>query len=583
MRSISIKSRLVATLAILCVMVVVIGGLGLNGLRQTVRGLETVYNDRVVPLEQIKVISDAYAVNVVDTAHEVRNGNLAFAKGVENIDAARRLIKDKWSAYLATFLVDKEKELVRKIEPAMARADAAIAELRGLMAKEEAPALAEFTVKKMYPAINPVSELMDKLAEVQLEVAKEEFRNGESLYRNLVATTIAVTVAVVLLAAVLGVLLIRATVLPLERALTAVGAVAEGNLAVRIEAGSEDEIGRLLQGLERMRVGLSEAVFGIRNAAESVGLSSAEIARGNQDLSNRTQEQASSLEETSSSMEELTSTVKQNASNAAQANQLAAGASEVATRGGEAVRGVVDTMSGITDSSKRIADIIGVIDGIAFQTNILALNAAVEAARAGEQGRGFAVVASEVRSLAQRSAQAAKEIKGLIQESVGRVEAGTRQVEAAGKTMDELLAAVKRVTDIMGEIAAASEEQLSGIEQVGGAVTQMDQVVQQNAALVEESSAAAENLASQAQALVETVARFKLEQGAGYGLREAPRAAVSHAPTPRSLAAKPHAGALGHAPARRRAPAALQHGGEGYKLAAASHAKADDEGEWKEI
>jgi methyl-accepting chemotaxis protein len=244
----------------------------------------------------------------------------------------------------------------------------------------------------------------------------------------------------------------------------------------------------------------------------------------------------------------------------------------VAARGGEAVRGVVNTMSGITDSSKRISDIIGVIDGIAFQTNILALNAAVEAARAGEQGRGFAVVASEVRSLAQRSAEAAKQIKTLIQESVGRVDAGTKQVESAGKTMDELLSAVKRVTDIMGEIAAASTEQLSGIEQVSSAVAQMDQVVQQNAALVEEAAAATENLASQARSMADAVARFRLDVA---------RPAAAEKPAPRPVAAKP-APKLSPAPARRAPrPAALPKEAPAPKPAA--HAEASADGEWKEI
>jgi len=289
--------------------------------------------------------------------------------------------------------------------------------------------------------------------------------------------------------------------------------LATGDLAVETGAAHGDDTGRLLASLGALRASLADAIGTIRHSAQAVGASSGEIARGNQDLSARTEQQAANLEKTAGSMQELAATVRQNAESAKQANQLAVGASEVAVRGGEAVRGVADTMAGITDSSKKISDIIGVIDGIAFQTNILALNAAVEAARAGEQGRGFAVVASEVRSLAQRSAEAAKEITALIQDSVGRVEAGTRQVEGAGKTMDEIMGAVKRVTDIMGEIAAASAEQLSGIEQVSAAVSQMDQVVQQNAALVEQSAAAAENMAGQAESLVSSVARFKLPGG----------------------------------------------------------------------
>jgi methyl-accepting chemotaxis protein len=325
------------------------------------------------------------------------------------------------------------------------------------------------------------------------------------------ATIVVIAIAT---AVVCGWYLRRQIVRPIHEAVRLADALAGGDLTAETRYASRDEFGELHATLNKLRRELAGAVGSIRRSAEGVSVAAGQIARGNSDLSNRTQQQASSLEETSSSMEELTSTVKQNAGNAAQANQLAAGASDVAARGGQAVRGVVNTMSGITESSKKIADIIGVIDGIAFQTNILALNAAVEAARAGEQGRGFAVVASEVRSLAGRSAEAAKQIKTLIQESVGRVDAGTKQVESAGKTMDELLAAVKRVTDIMGEIAAASTEQLSGIEQVSSAVGQMDQVVQQNAALVEEAAAATENLASQAKSMADTVSRFRLGEQA---------------------------------------------------------------------
>ncbi len=297
---------------------------------------------------------------------------------------------------------------------------------------------------------------------------------------------------------------------PLAQSLAFARAVTSGDLSKAVVVTGQDEIGQLLLALEDMRVSLSNVVSNVRQNSESVATASAQIAQGNQDLSQRTEEQASALEETAASMEELSSTVKQNADNAKQANQLALSASTVAVQGGEVVSQVVTTMKGINDSSKKIADIISVIDGIAFQTNILALNAAVEAARAGEQGRGFAVVASEVRSLAGRSADAAKEIKSLITASVERVEQGTALVDQAGATMTEVVSSIRRVTDIMGEISAASSEQSAGVAQVGEAVSQMDQATQQNAALVEESAAAAESLKTQAQALVQAVAVFRL-------------------------------------------------------------------------
>ncbi len=291
--------------------------------------------------------------------------------------------------------------------------------------------------------------------------------------------------------------------------------IAHGDLSNNISVNSKYS-DSILFAMKEMQDNLAKIVREVRSSTNSIGAASEEIAHGTINLSQRTEEQVSSLEETASSMEELTSTVKQNADNACQANQLAAGASEVAMKGGAVVGQVVQTMSSINNSSKKIVDIIGVIDGIAFQTNILALNAAVEAARAGEQGRGFAVVATEVRTLAQRSATAAKEIKELISDSVAKVEDGSRLVDEAGATMDEIVNAVKRVTDIMSEISAASHEQSTGIEQVNQAVTQMHEVTQQNAALVEEAAAATESMKEQAQVLTKAVNAFKLSSGSGF-------------------------------------------------------------------
>lgn len=323
-------------------------------------------------------------------------------------------------------------------------------------------------------------------------------------------------IAALVLAAVLlglGVLITRSIVKQLggepgvANAITLRMAHGELNVDITLKPGDDSSV---MHGIKGMRDNMASIVAQVRDGSESVATASAEIAQGNQDLSSRTESQASALEETAASMEELGSTVRQNADNASQANQLAQSASTVAVQGGEVVAQVVDTMKGINDSSRKIADIISVIDGIAFQTNILALNAAVEAARAGEQGRGFAVVASEVRSLAGRSADAAKEIKTLISDSVQRVEQGSALVDRAGSTMNEVVSSIRRVTDIMGEISAASSEQSAGVAQVGEAVSQMDQATQQNAALVEEMAAAASSLRSQAQDLVKTVAVFKL-------------------------------------------------------------------------
>ncbi len=297
---------------------------------------------------------------------------------------------------------------------------------------------------------------------------------------------------------------------PIEAARTMIDRIAGGDLSQTVQADGSDEPAALMRSLAQMQQSLSHLVSQVRASTDSISTASAEIASGNQDLSQRTEQAASSLQQTASSMEQLTGTVKQSADSARQANQLASSAAEVAARGGSVVSQVVNTMGEINASSKKIADIIGVIDGIAFQTNILALNAAVEAARAGEQGRGFAVVASEVRSLAQRSAEAAKEIKGLIGASVDKVDSGSRLVADAGETMKEIVGSVQRVSDIIGEITAAATEQSSGIGQVNGAVTQLDRMTQQNAALVEQSAAAAESLKEQAVSLASVVGTFRL-------------------------------------------------------------------------
>jgi methyl-accepting chemotaxis protein-1 (serine sensor receptor) len=322
------------------------------------------------------------------------------------------------------------------------------------------------------------------------------------------------TMGVVCVLAVAGAIAFsRSVVRPLDRAVAVSRAVAAGDLTAAAQVLGKDEVAELLNALHAMQGALSNVVSNVRENAEGVATASAEIAMGNNDLSARTEQQASALQQTAASMEQLSATVRQNADNARSANGLSQEASRIAAEGGAAVGRVVQTMQGIADASRRIADIIGTIDGIAFQTNILALNAAVEAARAGEQGRGFAVVASEVRHLAQRSAEAAREIKALIGTSTARVEEGSAQVDAAGATMQQVVAAIRRVTDLMGEISAASQEQSSGVAQIGEAVTQMDHATQQNAALVEESAAAASSLKSQAHDLVQAVAVFRLGSG----------------------------------------------------------------------
>jgi methyl-accepting chemotaxis protein len=343
--------------------------------------------------------------------------------------------------------------------------------------------------------------------EARSAAAYKDAQSGQQRAMMIAALMVAAAIAI---GAVVGWRITQSVKRPIDSAIHVAERIAEGDLTSSVKITSRDEIGRLLMAIASMQDRLRDLVGQIRISAESIQTASTEVASGNQDLSARTEMAASNLQQTASSMEQLTGTVRQSAEAASQANQLASSASAVASRGGEVVGQVVTTMDEINTSSKKIADIIGVIDGIAFQTNILALNAAVEAARAGEQGRGFAVVAGEVRSLAQRSAEAAKEIKALIGTSVDKVETGARLVQEAGSTMNEIVASVQRVTDIIGEITAAANEQSGGIGQVNQAVTQLDQMTQQNAALVEESTAAAESLKDQAQRLTTVVAAFKV-------------------------------------------------------------------------
>ncbi len=385
---------------------------------------------------------------------------------------------------------------------------------------DEANALLE---SQFMPDAKRYAAKMDELLRNQREQVDQlgrAIQDNRSSSRQLLVVLGVLSVA---LGALFSWILARSVTAPLAQASHLARRVAEGDLTARVPAHGKDEVGELLSSLEVMQTNLATVVSQVRRGSESVSNASTEIAQGNSDLSSRTEHQASALEQTAASMEELNSAVRNNADNAKQANQLALTASNVAVQGGAVVGEVVETMKGINEASRKIGDIISVIDSIAFQTNILALNAAVEAARAGEQGRGFAVVASEVRSLASRSAEAAKEIKSLINASVERVEQGTSLVDKAGQTMSEVVTSIRRVTDIMGEISAASSEQSAGVAQVGEAVTSMDHATQQNAALVEEMAAAASSLRTQAQELVQVVAVFRVSSDAR------PPQAVTHA------------------------------------------------------
>ena len=508
-----ISTRLSLLLATLCALMLAIGIFGLSGMKSTNTDLRSVYQDRVVPLKQIKLVSDAYAVDVVDTAHKVRDGAFTTAQGLASMAKAKKVIADNWTAYLATDLVPEEQRLVAKFQTLQSQADGAIRILEGLIRGNDIPAITAYAAKDLYPAIDPLQDVLGALGQAQLDTARHVYETAQMSYARTQMAVFTGIAAGVLLALGFGFLVTRSILRELgtepSTATSLARSVAQGDLTVSIYLKPGDTTSLMAQ-LKKMQDNLVSMVASVHQSSVSVASASEQIAQGNNDLSVRTEEQASALEVTAASMEELSATIRQNADSTHAANQLAQSASSVALQGGAAVEQVVSTMKSISESSSQISDIIGVIDSIAFQTNILALNAAVEAARAGEQGRGFAVVASEVRHLAGRSATAAREIKTLIGASVQRAEAGSALVDRAGETMRNVVESVRRVTATMAEISAANMEQSQGVGQVSDAMTQMDQTTQQNAALVEEMAAAAGSLNAQARDLVATVSSFKL-------------------------------------------------------------------------
>ncbi len=572
MNSFKISTRLTFLVGILSVLLVTIGAIGMYGISQSNASLKTVYEDRTVALEQLAEVNYWMLRNrvlIMDMLIKPDTANIQKRETElrTNIQTINKLLE----AYFLTYLTPEEKKLadeflaLRKsyaFEGLTPAGDA-------LRAGKPEEALKVYE-EKISPIAPKVQGALNKLLHLQSDIAKQEYVAAASRYETIRVVAISFIIAGLVFAVLFGLALVRGIKLSLKQAIDNANAVAQGDLSTNIRVDGKDEVAQLLQSLSTMQDSLVKVVASVRQGSESVSTASSEIAQGNSDLSARTESQASALEETAASMEELSSTVKQNADNARQANQLAQSASTVAVQGGEVVAQVVDTMKGINDSSRKINDIISVIDGIAFQTNILALNAAVEAARAGEQGRGFAVVAGEVRSLAGRSAEAAKEIKTLITDSVQRVEQGTALVDQAGNTMTEVVSSIRRVTDIMGEISAASTEQSAGVAQVGEAVTQMDQATQQNAALVEEMAAAASSLRSQAQDLVQTVAVFKLNpQDSQATHRTASAAPVVHAPAPKQVAAAAKPAAVAKAPAAKLSAPAPKAGAS------------DDNGDWE--
>ena len=516
--NLKVRTGLLLALMVLVVLSLVSVALGWDTMR-----LGTVSIDRLdsLSVRQGTLLKDAYIQMLRATtradiaADQLQAGDTAGS--AQNARAVHERLVDALKKVEAFKAIPKVSDAGRAMEAdvvsSFQRLAASLEEMVGALTGNDQAKYMQVKNGKLAAASAALAAKLTEFSDHIQRLSEETLSQYDAkAARNTIAYA-ALIVVLVLVAVGAYLFMARKVLQPLREAGGYFDKIAGGDLTSRVEVRNDNEIGQLFSALKRMQESLTRTVSAVRRGVDEINVGSREISAGNTDLSSRTEEQAASLEETAASMEELASTVKQNADNARQANQLAASASNVAERGGQAVSEVVSTMEGISASSRKISEIVSVIDGIAFQTNILALNAAVEAARAGEQGKGFAVVAGEVRSLAQRSAQAAKEIKLLIEDSVSKVSTGSQQVERAGATMQEIVASVKRVTDIMGEISAASEEQSSGIDQVNRAVSQMDEVTQQNAALVEEAAAAAGSLQEQAQRLAEAVSVFKINAG----------------------------------------------------------------------
>ncbi|MCE4553787.1 methyl-accepting chemotaxis protein [Roseateles cellulosilyticus] len=523
-KSLNITTRLIATLSLLAAVILGLVGLALWQMGTMRASTQEITVNWLPSVELINTMNTATSdFRVAELSHVLSPAEADKARFEKQLSTVAADFDKTRDAYVALISSDRERQLYERFAAEWKRYLDIHRQVLAASRGNDAERARTLLDKEGAPVFDRGSELLDELIKLNHDGGMAESDNAAKAYVSARNAMLAGALAGLLIAGVAGFWLVRSIAGPLARAVDSADRVAEGDFTHVIHADGDDEAARVLKSLDRAQQALSDVVARVRSNAESVATASAEIAQGNHDLSQRTEEQASALEQTAATMEELNATVRNNADSAKQASQLAVGASSIAARGGEVVGRVVETMQGISASSRKIGDIIGVIDGIAFQTNILALNAAVEAARAGEQGRGFAVVAGEVRTLAQRSAEAAKEIKSLIGHSVDQVEQGAGLVDEAGKTMGEIVEAIQRVSDIVGEITSASVEQSSGISQVGDAISQMDQVTQQNAALVEQSAAAAESLKAQAKQLVEVVAVFKL---AGQARAAVPRPSV---------------------------------------------------------
>ncbi|MBT0665522.1 methyl-accepting chemotaxis protein [Geobacter pelophilus] len=537
-KNLKVATRLYGLIGFMAVLLLIIGFLGLHSAKLSDDALDTVYLDRVVPLKDLKVIADMYAVNIVDTSHKVRNGNLQWGDGRKNVDEAVKTIAEKWKGYLATTLVAEEKRLVEEIRPMMKVADEAVAKLGGILAKEDADALARFTISELYPAIDPVSDKFGELVDIQLKVAKEEHQRSSAEYlmtRNISMVAIAIGV---LLAYCFGVLIVRSVTGPLKAGVDAAHRIAAGDLTVVLAADSTNETGQLMSAMKQMVEHLREMIMTLNDISSFVASASNQLHATSEQIANGAEEVANQTNTVATASEEMAATSSDIARNCTMVAESSRCTAESATAGAKVVEETINGMCLIADRvrssaktvealgsrSDQIGEIVGTIEDIADQTNLLALNAAIEAARAGEQGRGFAVVADEVRALAERTTKATREIGDMIkaiqketQDAVKAMDEGVREVEKGAETsqksgtaLNEILHLVNDVSMQISQIATASEEQTATTGDLTSNIHQISEVVEQTARGAEETATAAAQLAAQASELQNLVRRFKL-------------------------------------------------------------------------